>query len=226
MDDLAGLKTTVARNLAEVRRRIASTGRDPDELTVVAVTKGFGSDAVAAALAAGLVDVGENYAQELEAKAAADVLGLDSVHWHFLGRVQRNKVRRIAEHVSLWHTVDRLEVAEEIGRRAPGARLLVQVNISGEPQKGGCDPRMVDALVASLALVDVTVIGVMGIGPLGEAEAARSGFRTLRKIATDLGLPEVSMGMTEDLEVAVEEGATIVRVGRALFGPRPPRQEA
>ena len=226
MDDAAGLKATVARNLAEVRRRIASTGRDPDELTVVAVTKGFGSDAVAAALAAGMVDVGENYAQELEAKAAADVLGLDSVHWHFLGRVQRNKVRRIAEHVSLWHTVDRLEVAEEIGRRAPGARLLVQVNISGEPQKGGCDPRMVDALVASLALVDVTVTGVMGIGPLGGAEAARSGFRTLRTIATDLGLPEVSMGMTEDLEVAVEEGATIVRVGRALFGPRPARQEA
>jgi uncharacterized pyridoxal phosphate-containing UPF0001 family protein len=125
--------------------------------------------------------------------------------------------------VVLWHGVDRLAVAEAIAARAPGARILVQVNVSGEPQKGGVPPAEVEALVRSLRPVEVEVAGLTAIGPAGDAEAARPGFRLLRSMASDLGLGELSMGMTADLEVAVEEGATIVRVGTALFGPRPPR---
>jgi pyridoxal phosphate enzyme (YggS family) len=197
----------VTAALAEVRRRIG------DEVRIVAVTKGHGVDAVQAALAAGLTDVGESYAQELREKAA-----VDGVSWHFVGRLQTNKVRQVADLVHLWQSVDRDELADEIARRAPGAAVLVQVNVSGEPQKGGCDPADVAALVARCADIG---LGVRGLMTVGHPADPRPGFRLLAGLADDLGLPERSMGMSGDLEIAVEEGATMVRVGRALFGPRP-----
>ena len=213
----------VADRLAQVRARIRDAGGSPDEVRVVAVTKGFGPDAVEAAVGAGLHDVGESYAQELEDKAArldGTATG-DQCRWHYLGRVQRNKVRRLAPSVHLWHAVDRAEAGHEIARRsAPPARVLVQVNVSDEPGKHGCTFDDAPSLVHTLGTFGLDVRGLMAVGPTGPPESARDGFRRLAKLADELGLPERSMGMTDDLEVAVQEGTTMVRVGRALFGSR------
>jgi pyridoxal phosphate enzyme (YggS family) len=208
---------SVAQRLAAVRDRIEAAGGDPDAIAIVAVTKGFDATAVDAAVAAGLRDLGENYAQELVAKAGA---APSTLRWHFIGRLQRNKVRSLAPHVALWQSVDRAELGVEIARRAPGAEVLAQVNVSGEPTKGGCPPDDVAALVRDLAADGLQVTGLMTIGAAGPPEAARPGFARLRELADQLSLPVRSMGMTGDLEVAVQEGATMVRVGTALFGPR------
>lgn len=208
----------VAERLAEVRGRIEAAGGAPERVAVVAVTKGFGANAVHAALAAGVTDLGESYADELVAKstAASDA----QPRWHFLGRVQRNKVRRVAGVVYLWHAVDRVAAGREIAVRAPGARVLVQVNVSGEARKHGCGFDEAPALVDDLRGLGLDVRGLMAVGPAGPPELARPGYRRLAGLASALGLGERSMGMTDDLEVAVEEGSTIVRVGRALFGTR------
>jgi len=212
-----------ADRLAAIRARIAAAGRKPEEIVVVAVTKGFGVEALDAAAAMGLDDLGENYAQELADKwrATAD----QPRRWHFLGRVQRNKVKSIASAVHLWQGVDRLAAGEEIARRAPGARVLVQVNIDGAASavtgRGGCPPAEVPGLVARLGGLGLDVRGLMAVGPKGPPELARSGFREVTVLADRLGLVERSMGMTDDLDVAVEEGSTMVRVGRGLFGARP-----
>jgi PLP dependent protein len=211
----------VAAGLEAVRARIAAAGGAPDRVTVVAVTKGFGPEAPRAALAAGLVHLGENYAQELEAKAA-EVAGEGEACWHFIGRLQRNKVRRVAPLVALWESVDRRPLGEEIARRAPGAKVLVQVNISAEEAKGGCTPEEAPELVGALGELGLDVRGLMGVAAAGEEARARAQFAELAALRASLGLAELSMGMTADLEAAVAEGATIVRVGTALFGQRPP----
>jgi pyridoxal phosphate enzyme (YggS family) len=210
----------VAERLAAVRERIAAAGRPPDEVVVVAVTKGFGVDVVAAASAAGLADLGENYAQELADKCR-EMPPAGDRRWHFLGRVQRNKVRTIADAVHLWQGVDRVAAGEEIAKRAPGARVLVQVRIDGGEGRNGCDPDDVPALVERLDGMGLDVRGLMAVGPAGPPELARPGFRQVAAMADKLGLAERSMGMSEDLGVAVEEGSTMVRVGRGLFGARP-----
>ena len=209
----------VIAHVEEVRARIVTAGGDPATVSLVAATKGFGADAVRAALAAGIDEIGESYAQELIAKAAE----VDGPRWHFLGRLQRNKVRSLAPLVSVWQSVDRVELGDEIAKRAPGASVLVQVNVSGEPQKGGCPPAAAAALVEALRDRGLDVQGLMAIGPTGPPEAARAPFRALAAQARTLDLHHLSIGMTEDLEVAVQEGATMIRIGRALFGPRPPR---
>jgi pyridoxal phosphate enzyme (YggS family) len=211
----------VAAAVARVRERIADAGADPGEVTLVAVTKGQPLEAVEAALEAGLTDLGESRPQELVAKAdALAERGDPAVRWHCIGRLQRNKVRTVAPLVHLWQSVDRLSLAGEIARHAPGAAVLVQVNVSGAEQQGGCPPERVASVVEGCTDLGLEVRGLMAIGAHGPAEDARPGFRTLRDLADRLGLPERSMGMSGDLEVAVEEGATIVRVGSALFEPR------
>ena len=197
----------------------------PSASRIVAVTKGFGPDAVVAAVGAGLVDVGENYAQELVGKAA-ELPGDVQPRWHFIGRLQRNKVRTLAPLVVLWHSVDRGRARRRdrpAGARAPPCSS--RSTSSGEPQKGGCPPDG-GRRRSSGRLVDVGLDGrgLMAVGPTGPPEAARPGFALLRRLADDLDLAVRSMGMTADLEVAVEEGATMVRVGTALFGPRRPGQ--
>jgi hypothetical protein len=208
----------VAARLAEVRGRIAGAGGDPGAVTVVAVTKGFGPEAVVAATGAGLWDIGENYAQELLAKASQ---APDGVRWHFLGPVQRNKVAGLAPHVALWQGLDRPAAGEAIARRSPGARVLLQVNVSGEATKAGCPPEDAPGLLDELRRLPLEVAGLMAVGAAGKPEEARAGFRALALLARRTGLRELSMGMSGDLEVAVEEGATMVRIGRSLFGPRP-----
>jgi pyridoxal phosphate enzyme (YggS family) len=215
------MNTDVADRLAEVRARIEAAGRSPEDVVVVAVTKGFGAAAVEAATAAGLDDLGENYAQELADKARDSASKSEGRRWHFLGRVQRNKVRAIADTVHLWQGVDRVEAGEEIARRAPGAKVLVQVRLAADENRNGCPPDDVPELVERLDDLGLDVRGLMAVGPQGPPELARPGFRTVSALADRLGLVERSMGMTDDLGVAVEEGSTMVRVGRGLFGARP-----
>jgi pyridoxal phosphate enzyme (YggS family) len=206
----------VAARLAQVRSRIADAGGT--DVAVLAVTKGFGPEAVAAARSAGLADLGENYAQELLAKAEAATD--PPPRWHAIGRLQRNKVRQLAPHVWCWQSVDRTELAAEIARRAPGARVLVQVAAWGERQKGGAAPADVPALVEACRAGGLDVRGLMAVAPGGGGAVASRGFAAVRSLADDLDLAECSMGMSDDLVEAVAEGSTMVRVGRGLFGPR------
>lgn len=213
----------VSARAEALRTRIESVsgGRSVE---VIAVTKGFGAETIRASVAAGLFRVGENYAQELIAKARE--LGADpslTPEWHFLGRLQGNKVRQLAEIVDVWQSVDRVELVDEIAKRAPGATIFLQVNLSGEEQKGGAPLGDIPSLAARAADVGLRVTGLMGVGPAGDPELARPGFRDLVAMADRLSLPERSIGMSADLEIAVEEGATLVRVGHSLFGDRPPR---
>ncbi len=208
----------VQANLRLLRERIEAAGGSSVE--IVAVTKTFGVDAIDAAVGSGITNIGENYAQECVAKLR-DHPSPPTVH--FIGHLQRNKIRKLAPIVDVWQTVDRVEVGLEISKRAPGAKVMVQVDISGEETKSGCDPAQAPSLVDSLVTDGLDVVGLMGIGPLGEPEMSRPGFRLLRSLVDELGLAECSMGMSGDLEVAVEEGSTMVRVGRALFGERPPK---
>jgi pyridoxal phosphate enzyme (YggS family) len=209
----------VGERLAVVRERLRDAGGA--DVRVVAVTKAFGFDAVEAAAACGIHDIGESYAQEAVAKLAGREVAPTV---HFIGGLQRNKVRKLAGIVDVWQSVDRPELADEIARRAPGAEVMLQVDISGEESKGGCRPDGVGSLLEHAIGAGLRVGGLMGIGPMGDPEEARPGFRQLRSLVDRFDLRECSMGMTGDLEVAVEEGSTMIRVGTALFGPRPSRQ--
>jgi uncharacterized pyridoxal phosphate-containing UPF0001 family protein len=213
-----------AERLAAIRRRIDGAAPDPRRVTLLAVTKGFGPEAVRTAVAAGLAAVGENYADELVAKAAALAGGPGPAPvWHYLGAVQRNKVPRLAPVVACWQGLRRIEEGRAIARRCPGAQVLVQVDVAGLPGRGGVPPAEVPDLVAALRAEDLDVAGLMAVGAPGPAEGARPGFREVTRLADGLDLRIRSMGMTDDLEVALDEGSTMVRLGRALFGERPPR---
>lgn len=214
----------VAERLDAVRTRIASAGgRD---VRVVAVTKTFGVDAIVAAAAAGCDGIGENYAQELAAKMRSLPPGAAVPPVHFIGQLQTNKVRVVVPFVAVYESVDRDSLVDELARRAPGAAVLVQVRPPGDTGAGkaGCDAGDVPALIERCRERGLNVRGLMTVGPTeGGAEAARPGFRAVRAMVDRWGLAVCSMGMTDDLEVAVGEGSTQVRVGSALFGPRPPR---
>src|SRR5262249_44987457 len=153
-------------------------GGDTERVRIVAVTKGHGLDAVRAALAAGLDDIGENYAQELVTKS--DELRDDQLRWHFIGQLQRNKVRQIAHVVDLWQSVDRLRVGDEIAKRAPGARVLVEVNLTDDPGRGGQKPAFVPALVDGLRDLGLDVCGLMAVGRIGSVAEVRAGYDTVR----------------------------------------------
>jgi hypothetical protein len=222
-DRTAGVAAQVKDRLDALRRRISEAGGDPTRVTIVGVTKTFGPEVVRAAVVAGLRDLGESYAGELLGKAAAAAAEGLAPRWHFIGAIQRNKVRSLAPLVHLWHGVARASEGAEIARWSPGAAVLVQVNVSGEATKNGVPPDEAAALVVRLRELGLDVRGLMGIAAQGSTDAARGGFRMLADLARHLELAELSMGMSEDLEVAVQEGATMIRVGRALFGPRPSR---
>jgi pyridoxal phosphate enzyme (YggS family) len=213
--------TDVAAAINEVRLRIAAAargaGRDPDAVRLVAAAKTVPAEQVAEAVAVGVTDVGENRAQELLAKADALAAAPD-VCWHFLGRLQRNKVRSLAGKVTWWQSIDREALGVAIARHAPGAQVLVEVNLALEPQKGGCAPTDAPALADALRRLGLRVEGLMAIPPAGDDP--RRWFSALRELGGDLGVHHLSMGMTDDYEIAVQEGATMVRIGRGIFGPR------
>ena len=220
------INVDVAANVAVVRERIGAAaqrvGRDAGEITLVAATKTVPLARVAQVVAAGVLDLGENRAQELLAKAPA--LGGPNARehggprWHFLGALQRNKVKALAPWIECWQSVDRQALGDSIARHAPGSRVLVEVNLGGEVQKPGCSPDALSGLVDALLGQALVVDGLMTVPPRGDDP--RPWFARLRGLASDHGLSMLSMGMTDDFEVAIEEGATMVRVGRALFGPR------
>ena len=221
------LMERVAARVAEARDRIARAGGDPGRIRIVAVTKGFGSDEVVAALAAGLTDVGENYADELLAKRAA-VGGVGT--WHFLGAVQRNKIPRLAPVVDYWQGISRPVEGSAILRHRPAVAqdlespaLLVEVDTSGLTGRGGCAPGEVPGVVEALRELGCRVVGLMTVAPPGDATVARRAFDLVAALGGEIGLPELSMGMSGDLEAAVAAGSTMVRLGTALFGPRPQR---
>jgi pyridoxal phosphate enzyme (YggS family) len=220
--------------LAEVRRRITAAaeraGRDPAEVTLIAVGKTHPAPAIAEAIRAGVGDVGENRVQEAATKKPL----LPAARWHLIGPLQRNKVRAALELFDLVHTCDRAELAERLQRlleeQWPGRRLpvLLEVNVGREPQKAGVLPEGAGALLqTALACRHLEVVGLMAVPPFHpDPEAARPHFRALRRLRTALqeeggvALPHLSMGMSLDYEVAVAEGATLVRVGTAIFGAR------
>ncbi len=217
----------IPARLAAVRARIAAAaeraGRSLKDVTLVAVSKTHPAAAVRAAYAAGQRDFGENYAQELVAKRA-ELADLDDARWHFIGRLQRNKAKDVAG-AALIHAVDGAPLADALARRVPaGARqdVLVQVNIAGETTKAGVSPDEAPALVDAIAaLPALRCVGLMTMPPpVAQPEDNRPHFRALAALARRLGLAQLSMGMSDDFEVAVEEGATLVRVGTAVFGAR------
>ena len=212
----------LAARVSEVRRRIddaAGRGRG-QAVEVVAVTKTFSASAVAGVVEAGVTHVGENRAQELLEKAGSLEGGPgEPEEWHFVGAIQRNKVGKLARWVSTWHSVDRAEVGESIARAASGARVYVQVNLGAEPQKGGCGPAEAPQLVERLRGLGLDVVGLMTVPPVHDDP--RPHFAALAALAADAGVTGLSMGMSGDFEVAVEEGATVVRLGSILFGARP-----
>lgn len=232
---------SIAERLAAVRGRIVSAarraGRDPATVRLVAVSKGHPPDRIADAAAAGCVDIGENYVQELlrKAEALADL----PLRWHLIGPLQRNKARHVVGRISLLHTLDSPELAAELEKRAAARSVtldvLCQVNVAGEAQKSGVAPAGLLSLLDALRETPhLSVRGLTTIPPLADdPEASRPHFRTLRELRDDMArrdsaleLPELSMGMSADLEVAIEEGATLVRVGTAIFGERAPKEHA
>lgn len=213
-------ESLVRENLGRLRERILRAGGE--HVRLLAVTKALPAEAWRIAAAVGCDAVGENYAQEIVAKAAEVSQHLPV---HFIGQLQTNKVRLISGIVDVWQSVDRESLIREIVKRAPvGAepRIFVQVNATGEPQKAGCSPAEAGHLVGLARSLGCRVEGAMTVGPTsGDPVATRRAFVLLRQLADDLGLQERSMGMTGDLELAVEEGSTMVRIGTALFGERP-----
>lgn len=222
---------SIAARYEAVRRQVADAadcaGRSPDDVSIVAVTKTVGVAEIQSAIAAGMRDFGENRAQEFVGKQAL----FPQMSWHFIGTLQSNKVKDVVGKAALIHSVDSSHLLERVASRAEQLEVvqsvLVQVNVSSEQSKHGVEPGEVrDLLVEASALPGVEVRGLMTMAPFGRPEDARWVFRGLRELATSLSalrlngveLEHLSMGMTNDFRVAVEEGATIVRIGRAIFG--------
>ncbi len=227
--NFGALPGRLAHVRADIARRQASGG-GTEPVTIVAVTKGFGLDAVAAALAAGLTDLGENRVQEALEKM--DTPTGRRAAWHLIGHLQRNKAKYVPGRFALVHSLDTLPLAEELDRRAAAqeetVRVLLQVNVAGEAQQSGCAPADAPALVRRIgALGHLRLEGLMTMAPFTSDEGVqRRTFRALRALRDSrkeegLWLPTLSMGMSADYGTAVEEGATMVRLGTVLFGPRP-----
>jgi PLP dependent protein len=210
----------VAARLKTVREHIARAGRDPDSVTIVAVTKGFGVEACREAIQAGLPVLGENRVQEALGKMSQ----VSDAEWHLIGHLQTNKVKLAIGRFALIQTIDSEHLAEAIASRDPGQAVLVEVNIAREPQRSGADPSEAVDLIASVSAL-LQVRGLMGIGPgHGDPAPAFEWLRRLRDQAQDRTgkpMPVLSMGMSGDFEAALAAGSTMLRLGQALFGPRP-----
>ncbi len=220
---MSGIGARLEAVHARITAACARAGRRPGDVTLLAVSKLKPAQLIREAHALGLRDFGENYTQELRDKAA-ELADLEGLRWHAIGPLQTNKAKYVAKVAHAFHALDRLEVAQELSRRRTGAplRCFLEVNVGGEATKGGVAPQEARALFEQVrALPNLELVGLMCLPPPGPtAEASRASFQQLRALAQELGLPGLSMGTTGDFEVAIEEGATHVRVGTALFGER------
>ena len=211
---------SLEENLRAVRERIARAGRNPDDITIVAVTKGFGPEVCRDALTAGLTQLGENRVHEALTKMAE----IEGAEWHLIGHLQSNKARLAAGRFHLIQSVDSLRLAEHIARIEPSQPVLVEVNISREPQKTGIAPEEAVTLATEIAK-RLDLRGLMAMGPShGDPAPAFEELRRLRDDAQQMigrDLPVLSMGMSGDFEAAVRAGSTMLRLGQVLFGPRP-----
>lgn len=223
----------VSENIQNIQNRIVSAcvrvSRKPEEIKIVAVTKTFGSDSIREAVKADIFDIGENYVQELSRKH--DEVNDSRIRWHYIGHLQTNKVKYIVDWIHLIHAVDSLRLGEEISKWAVKIGrtidVLVEVNTTGETSKFGVQPSDVFDLVINLKkLSSINVSGLMTMGQMSDnPEESRTSFKMLKGIKKSLEqnnyvLPHLSMGMSNDFEVAIEEGATIIRLGTAIFGVR------
>ena len=227
----------VSEKIGRIRERIAAAaaraGRNPAEVRIMGVTKTVSDERIREAIAAGIEVIGENYVQE--AKRKIELLG-KSVEWHLIGHLQTNKAKYAVRLFDMIHSVNRMSLAEELNRRAAAAgifcRILIEVNLGGEESKSGAPPDEAPGLIRAIAagMPNLSIQGLMTMAPwYDDPEKARpcfAGLRALRDRIISENIPniamrELSMGMTDDFEVAVEEGATIVRIGRAIFGERP-----
>lgn len=227
------MNDSIEANLSRIREQVAAaairSGRDPAEVTLVAVSKAQGPQKLEAAAAAGQLDFGENYVQEFRDKVVrfADL----GIRWHFIGRIQTNKIKYLVGNVHCIHSVDRMKAAQQIAKRSRNASLvtdiLVQVNVGGEDTKGGFEPDRAEEEIGQILQLDgVRLQGLMAIPPFLDSEAVRPYFVQLRQLRNRLQdslshpLPRLSMGMSGDFEAAIEEGSTHVRVGTSIFGAR------
>jgi PLP dependent protein len=230
VNDASGLKSRIEAVRDSIQRAATRSGRRATDVTLVAVVKTVPAEVVRQALALGVTDLGENRVQE--AVSHADALGRNAARWHMIGHLQRNKAARAVDLFERVHSLDGVEIARAVARHAAAAgrtmRALVEVNVGGEESKFGVAPRDLEALLEqTVALEGLAIDGLMTVAPLTERpEDARPHFARLRALrdtaarALGVALPQLSMGMSADYEVAVEEGATVVRVGTALFGAR------
>jgi len=220
-------------NLQEVKRRIATAaaaaGRSAQSVTLLAVSKTFGADALRAAHASGQCSFGENYVQEALAKIEALAELRPPLAWHLIGPLQSNKTRTVAEHFDWVHSVERLKIAQRLAEQRPAGlaplQLCLQVNVSGEASKSGVEPAALPALAHAVAALPRERVQLRGLMAIPEAADAAAGHRLLRHLFDELrrqglALDTLSMGMSADLEAAIAEGATLVRVGTAIFGGR------
>ena len=217
----------IEANVRDVNRRIERacerSRRSPDEVTLVAVTKGVETSAIRAAFDSGIRDFGENRVQEAEGKIAQLSDLKPAVTWHMVGHLQSNKAKAAVELFDIIHSVDSVRLAEILSRRAQKTLpVLLEVNVSGEATKGGFSAGETEAAVKEIKqLPNLKLMGLMTVAPVTtEPEAVRPVFRKLRELRDSLGLKHLSMGMTDDFEVAIEEGTTMLRIGRAIFGER------
>ena len=202
-----------AQELAEVVRT-----RSDGNAILLPVTKGFGVREVQAMLEVGLTKIGESYAQEILEKT--EMITDDRIAWHMIGRVQRNKVQKLSETVDLWHSVDRKELITEIAKHKKNSEILIQVDMNDRSQQGGCSPENVPDLIEFASDKGLNVKGLMTIGVDRDINATRNIFAEMAKLSEKMGIKEISMGMSNDLEIAIDYGATILRIGRSIFGER------
>ena len=214
-------KEEIKEKILEVSDYVKS--RSMGRTKIIAVTKSVDKEAIVIAKEAGIQAVGENYAQELIEKHQAfrDL----EIEWHMIGAIQRNKIRKLSGILSLWQSVDRIEVLEEIKKREPGAKVLIQINPLGEAGKGGCSFHEAGGLIEHGLEIGLSVEGVMAVGVQGDLGKTSDIFNKVVALTEEFGLPERSIGMSGDIEVAIDYGSTMLRIGREFFGERAPKNK-
>jgi hypothetical protein len=233
LEDIKRIRRNYNRIRKEVENEAERLYRNPGEITIVAVSKTFPAETIESAIESGIRSFGENYAQEFRDKIKYFETKPNQIDWHFIGHLQTNKVKYLIPHTKLIHTIDSIELAEEVNKRAEQfnikQNILLQINTSGESSKSGCKPDEAIELAKSfIKLENINLIGLMTIGSFSEDEKIiRNEFTLLRNLKDEINqklgtskLTELSMGMSHDYLIAIEEGSTILRIGTAIFGPR------